>query len=205
MSDAPDPSGWNKRFEGETFLFGEAPNAYLRDKAAGLTPGDALCVADGESRNGVWLAEQGWRVLSLDFSDVAQRKAAALAARRGVEITLEQGDVHGWAYPQARFDLVADIFSQFSTPDERAQKWAGMCRALKPGGWLIVQGYRPKQLDYGTGGPKAVENLYTEAMLREAFGALEIVEITSQDVEVDEGPGHNGMSALIGMVARAPM
>ena len=111
-------------------------------------------VADGEGRNGVWLAEQGLDVLSIDFSPSAQTKARALAAEREVDVTFEQADVHTWHYPQSAFDVVVEIFTQFSSPSERALKWAGMRRGLKSGGLLIIQGYTPKQLQYGTGGPK---------------------------------------------------
>lgn len=200
----PDLDRWNARFDVPDHVFGEAPNSFLARHAAGLSPGRALCVADGEGRNGVWLAQQGWDVLSLDLSAVAQRKAAALAARRGVALTLEQGDVHGWPYPAAAFDLVADIFSQFSPPAERARKWAGLRRTLRPGGHLIVEGYTPRQLVHRTGGPSAAENLYTEPMLRDAFGGLEILVLHEREEVLDEGAGHSGMSALIGLVARKP-
>ncbi len=105
--------------------------------------GKALVVADGEARNGVWLAEQGLDVVSLDFSETAQLKAAALAKERNVKITLVRADVHTWSYPEAAFDVVVEIFTQFSSPDDRARKWAGMSKALKPGGALIIQGYTP--------------------------------------------------------------
>jgi len=92
--------------------------------------GKALAVADGEGRNGIWLAEQGLDVLSIDFSPSAQQKARALAKQRGVTLTITQVDVHTWDYPAATFDVVVEIFTQFSTPAERAQKWAGMRGAL---------------------------------------------------------------------------
>lgn len=201
MATDPDLQSWNRRFETADFVFGEAPNEMFRRYLAGLKAGRALCVADGEGRNGVWAAEKGWSVLSLDFSDVAQRKARDLAARRGVVLELVQADVHAWAYPQGEFDLVADVFSQFSTPDQRAQKWAGMLQALKPGGTLMVVGYTPKQLEYRTGGPSAVENLYTAQMLRDAFGGLRIDILEEKDQILSEGPGHSGLSAVIGLVA----
>ena len=197
----PDLDRWNARFDTADYVFGKAPNAFLARQAAGLAPGRALCVADGEGRNGVWLAERGWEVLSLDFSPVAQQKAAALAARRGVALRLEQGDVHGWSYPEAAFDLVADIFSQFSAPQERARKWQGMRRALRPGGHLIVQGYTPAQLRHRTGGPSQVENLYTPDMLRGAFADLRILHLEEREEDLHEGAGHSGLSAVIGMVA----
>jgi hypothetical protein len=110
--------------------------------------------------------------------------------------------VHDWAFPEAAFDVVADIFTQFSTPPERARKWAGMQRALKPGGLLIIQGYTPRQLHYGTGGPKQHDQLYTLPMLQEAFRGLRDMRIVEEETEMQEGSAHAGMSAVIGMTAR---
>ena len=112
--------------------------------------------------------------------------------------------MHAWDYPDAAFDVVVEIFTQFSSPAERAVKWAGMRRALKPGGLLILQGYTPKQLDYGTGGPKQVENLYTRAMLESAFGDFRDVRMVEEEREIWEGSSHGGMSAMIGLTARKP-
>ncbi|MBM3608282.1 MAG: class I SAM-dependent methyltransferase, partial [Alphaproteobacteria bacterium] len=162
----------------------------------------ALAVADGEGRNGVWLAEQGLDVLSIDFSPNAQVKARALAARRGVTLDIRLADVHNWDYPDAAFDVVAEIFTQFSPPAERAKKWAGMRKALKPGGLMIIQGYTPKQLDYGTGGPKQLENLYTRTMLEEAFAGFRDMNIIEEELEMHEGSSHGGMSAVINFMAR---
>ena len=201
----PDLARWNARYGTDDCVFGERPNAFLRIHAAHLTPGRALCVADGEGRNGVWLAELGWQVVSLDFSDVAQRKAAALAARRSVVLDLVQADVHDWAYPLAAFDLVVDIFSQFSAPADRMLKWQGMRQALKPGSWLILQGYTPDQLRHCTGGPSDPAHLYTEDLLRAAFGDFEQREITEEETVLNEGSGHRGSSAVIGLVARRPL
>jgi len=97
---------------------------------------------------------------------------------------------------------VAEIFTQFSTPAERARKWAGMGRALKPGGLLIIQGYTPRQLHYGTGGPKQIENLYTRALLEAAFRDFRDLRIVEEEVEMHEGASHAGMSAVINLTAR---
>jgi len=112
--------------------------------------------------------------------------------------------VHAWDYPPDAFDVVVEIFTQFSTPAERARKWAGMRRTLKPGGLLIVEGYTPKQLDYGTGGPKEIANLYTRAMLEQTFGDFRDLKIVEEELEIHEGSGHGGMSAVIGLTARKP-
>jgi SAM-dependent methyltransferase len=204
---APDDSSEYERWEGRyrvpEYAFGTEPNYFLAScKALLPRSGKALAVADGEGRNGIWLAEQGLDVLSIDFSPTAQQKARALAKQRGVTIAMAQADVHAWAYPEAAFDVVAEIFTQFSSPAERARKWAGMRKALKPGGLLIIQGYTPKQLQYGSGGPKQIENLYTRAMLDDAFGDMRDVIIVEEEREIFEGTSHGGMSAVINLTAR---
>jgi cyclopropane fatty-acyl-phospholipid synthase-like methyltransferase len=198
-------SFWDERYQGETYLFGEAPNAFLARQAHRLAPGQtALAVADGEGRNGVWLAEQGLSVLSADGSPVAQAKAARLAEARGVSLDLQQVDLAAWDWPRERFDLVAAIFIQFAGPELRAEIFENMKLALKPGGLILLEGYRPEQIAYGTGGPRTPENLYTEAMLREAFADCEILELAAYDAVIEEGAGHSGQSALIDLVARKP-
>ena len=205
MTTSPDFLRWETRFAKPEYEFGKAPNDFLvRCKALLPASGTALAVADGEGRNGVWLAEQGLAVTSVDFSPSAQKKAAALAAERGVSITLIEGDAHAFDYPEAAFDVVAEIFTQFSTPQERPLKWAGMRRALKPGGLLIIEGYAPKQLQYGTGGPKEIEHLYTRDMLKAAFGDFDDVRIDEEERVMHEGAAHAGMSAVINLTARKP-
>ena len=194
---------WEGRFGVADYVFGKQPNYFLAScKTLLPKSGRALAIADGEGRNGVWLAEQGLDVLSIDFSPTAQRKALALAKERNVKLAFERLDVHAWDYPEAAFDVIAEIFTQFSSPAERARKWAGLRKALKPGGLLIIQGYRPKQLQYGTGGPKLVENLYTRAMLEGAFRGFRDIKIVEEDVEIQEGTSHSGMSAVINFTAR---
>jgi SAM-dependent methyltransferase len=198
-------SHWQERYSTPDYRFGKAPNEFLV-RCAPLLPkaGRALAVADGEGRNGVWLATQGLDVLSIDFSPAALAKARALADEHKVAVTFEEADVHAWPYPAQAFDVVVEIFTQFSTPAQRAQKWAGMRRTLKRGGLLIVQGYTPRQLDYGTGGPKQVDHLYTPEMLEQAFGDLADLRIVAEERELNEGAGHAGLSAIIGLTARKP-
>src|SRR5882672_2781671 len=132
------------------FLYGTEPNAFLKARASLLPKtGRALAVADGEGRNGVWLAEQGLDVLSIDFSPTAQAKARALAQDRNVSIATELADATTWRWPEAEFDLVALIFTQFATPTERSAMFGGIRRTLKPGGLLLIQGYAPRQLQFG--------------------------------------------------------
>ena len=119
-----------------------------------------------------------------------------------VTIAFERADVHAWHYPDAAFDVVVEIFTQFSAPADRSRKWAGMRKTLKPDGLLIIQGYTPKQLQYGTGGPSQIENLYTRAMLDEAFRGFRDMQIVEEEVDIHEGTSHGGMSAVINLTAR---
>ncbi|WP_238120160.1 MULTISPECIES: SAM-dependent methyltransferase [unclassified Xanthobacter] len=196
---------WNERYTREDYLFGVAPNAFLARQAPRLTAGGrALAIADGEGRNGIWLAEQGLSVHAVDASSVAQDKARRLAAERGVSLELELVDLADWTWPEAAYDVIAGIFIQFLGPEPRAKMFEGIRRALKPGGLLLLEGYGPKQLEYRTGGPGQRDNLYTEELLRDAFADLEIVELVSYDAEIAEGAAHNGLSALVDLVARKP-
>ena len=194
---------WNERYAGEEFFYGTEPNAFLQSQKALLRPGmRCLAVADGEGRNGVWLAEQGLEVLSVDGSHVAQAKAKKLAQQRGVAMLFEQVDLLQWDWGENEYDVVAAIFIQFVTSPEREQMFAAIKRCLKPGGLLLLQGYTPRQLEYKTGGPPSAENMYTEALLRNAFGDMNILHLREHDDRISEGTGHTGMSALIDMVAR---
>lgn len=194
---------WNQRYEGEALLFGAAPNEYLAAQRARLPrSGRALCVADGEGRNSVWLAQQGLQVDAFDIAERGVAKARALAARHGVAVNYAVADCDALAWPEAQYDVVAAIFVQFADPAMRARLFAGMRRVLKPGGLLVLQGYTPDQLKYRSGGPGRVDHLYTEALLREAFAGDEILELRSYEAVLDEGPQHRGMAALIGLVAR---
>ena len=194
---------WETRFSAPGYLFGKAPNAFLKRNAKLLKAGQkALTIADGEGRNGVFMAELGLDVLSIDFSPTAQAKAKALAKERGVTLRLERADLLTWTWPAAAFDVVAAIFFQFLTPAQRIQVFASIKRALKPGGLLLLEGYGPKQLEYKTGGPPEIENLYTRELLEDAFKDFASVEIEEYDAVIQEGSGHGGMSALIDLVGR---
>jgi cyclopropane fatty-acyl-phospholipid synthase-like methyltransferase len=199
-----DPAGtWNQRFAADGFLFGTEPNAWLRDHAGVWQPGQrVLSVADGEGRNSVWLAKRGLRVDAFDIAEVGVEKARRMAAEQGVSVNFSVADCDGFAWPEAAYDGVAAIFVQFADPALRRRMFTQMQRCLKPGGTLVLQGYTPKQLDYRTGGPPFESHLYTPTLLREAFAAMDIVELREYEADLAEGSGHRGRSALVGLVAR---
>lgn len=194
---------WNQRFSAAGYLFGTEPNAYLRRHADRWQPSARLlCVADGEGRNSVWLARQGFRVDAFDISEVGVRKAQGLAATAGVHVNFAVADGDALAWPTEVYDGIVAIFIQFADPPICERLFAHMVRALKPGGLLVLQGYTPRQLIYGTGGPPFVDHLYTPALLRNALPQMQFSELVSYEDELTEGTQHLGRSALIGLVAR---
>ena len=201
-----DPAGtWNQRFGADDYLFGTEPNEWLRQHARVWTAGQrVLCVADGEGRNSVWLAQRGLQVEAFDIAEVGVAKARRLAAAQGVKVDYQVTDCDSFAWREAHYDGVAAIFVQFADPALRERLFAHMQMSLKPGGTLLLQGYTPTQLDYGTGGPPLASHLYTPELLREAFAAMDIVDLREYEAELAEGTGHQGRSALIGLVARRP-
>lgn len=194
---------WNQRFSEPDYLFGTEPNVYLRDQAAHLPhSGHALCVADGEGRNSVWLARQGLQVQAFDISPIGVAKARKLARKAGVQVDYQIADCDQWKWPKTQFDVVAAIFIQFADPDMRSRLFTRMVQCLKPGGLLILQGYTPRQIEYKTGGPGILANLYTEEQLRHDFAEMDLLELRLYEDELAEGDHHVGRSALVGMRAR---
>ena len=197
----PELERWEKRFSAPDYAFDKEPNAFLKSQEPLLRGRKtALSVADGEGRNGVWLAEQGLDVLTIDFSPAGIAKAQALAKERGVKLRTEIADVTKWHWPKSTFDVVVAIFI-FVDPPDRDALFANLKGAVKPGGLLLIQGYRPKQLEYKTGGPSDAARMYTREILQAAFGDMAILEIREHDSTISEGNSHSGMSALIDLVA----
>ncbi len=196
---------WNQRYDTPDYVFGTEPADFMLAYEHHLKPGlKGLAVADGEGRNSVFMAQRGVETVAMDMSPNALRKAKALAEERGVTVEHIEASLADWHWEPGAYDLVVAVFIQFLSPDERAAAFAGMIETLKPGGVLLLHGYRPEQLGYGTGGPPIAENMYTEALLREHFAGLEILALESYDKEIEEGVGHSGMSALIDLVGRKP-
>lgn len=194
---------WDERFSSPGFLFGTEPNAYLASHRRLFDSGKtALAVADGEGRNSVWMAGLGLEVDAFDISPVGVAKARQLAQAAGVSVNFKVSDCDAWSWRPEAYDYVLAIFVQFADPAMRSRLFANMIATLKPGGYLVLQGYTPKQLDYNTGGPGVLDHLYTVDMLKSAFAELQIIELDDYDAVLDEGRQHSGPSALIGMVAK---
>ena len=199
-----DPgSYWNARFGAEPTVYGEGPNDFFANQLEAMTPGCILLPGDGEGRNAVHAAEQGWSVRSFDASSVGVEKALALAAKRGVSIAAEVGDAAIWE-PGEAFDAIALCYLHLP-PSLRADFHPRVVRWLKPGGALILEGFGPGQLAFTSGGPKALDMLFTTAMLEGDFAELEVQLCVTEESVLDEGPYHQGRAELTRLVARRPL
>jgi SAM-dependent methyltransferase len=194
---------WDRRYAGADYLFGTNPNRFLASCGHLLNEGDrALCIADGEGRNSVWLAGRGLEVDAFDLSPVGVAKARRLAESRGVTVRFEVASAEAWDWPTDAYDIVVAIFIQFAPPAMRRKIFSRVAHALRPGGLLLLEGYRTEQLAYGTGGPPVADQMYSEEQLGDELSELSIERMESYDAVVDEGPAHSGLSALIDVVAR---
>jgi 2-polyprenyl-3-methyl-5-hydroxy-6-metoxy-1,4-benzoquinol methylase len=195
---------WNERFDKEEFIFGKEPNEYLVEKTKEyLKPNNkVLCIADGEGRNGVWLAKQGMQVVGFDASDIALAKAKQFAKENQVEVEYSFSDTDSFDWQANTYDAVVAIFIQFADPAMRERIFEQTYKTLKPGGLFILQGYTPKQLEYKTGGPSLIEHLYTEELIKGLSKDFKILELVSYEKELSEGPRHTGISAILGLVSR---
>lgn len=200
---------WSNRYRdiGDQYLFGTEPSHFLANRADLFKKGEsAILMADGEGRNSIWLAERGLDVAAIEISPVALEKAKKLASSRNVDIDFIQSDMlfHDWNEANfiAKFDWVIGIFIQFVGREGMAQQFQIMKDLTRPGGRVLLHGYTPEQLEYKTGGPSDINNLYTSALLTEAFSGWKVEELIEYEADICEGVGHNGHSALIGMIAQ---
>lgn len=195
---------WDARYATEDYVFGTEPAAFLVREAPRLPPGsDVLCVADGEGRNSVHLARLGHAVTAFDMSPNAVEKARRLAEGAGVQVAFHVARLDDWDW-SAVHDAVVAVFIQFQGPEARAITFERIAGAVRPGGLLLLHGYAPRQVAYGTGGPPHVENMYTPDLLLAAFDGWEVLHADDYDAVIREGRGHDGRSGLIDFVARKP-
>jgi SAM-dependent methyltransferase len=203
MTEFKDPlHRWNSRFSTSGYLFGEEPNKYLKENCELLSKGRVLCIADGDGRNSVWLAEQGFDVTAFDFSPVAVQKARELAKKRSVKIDFVCADWRQFEWKASYFDSVVGIFFQFIGPPERLELFKLMKQSIKVGGSILIQGYGLEQLKYKTGGPDKLDHLYDEDFLKDQFQGYKFLNLKTYTALLNEGSAHSGLSALIGLTVQ---
>jgi SAM-dependent methyltransferase len=191
---------WNERYAQDEFIYGTAPNEFLREVLELLPKGKIILPCDGEGRNAVFAAKLGWEVKAFDFSPSAKEKAETLAKQQGVNPIFEVADIHEKDFKEDSADVVALIYAHFpeglrKIAHQKAVKW------LKPGGKVILEAFNPKQMENLSGGPKNMEMLYTEDMLREDFKELKIENLGSMEINLSEGEFHKGKADVIRLIA----
>ena len=194
---------WDERYRADHYVYGTTPNDFLRTSTAGLAPGRALCLAEGEGRNAVHLAEAGFAATSIDLSEVGVGKTRALAAARGVAVEAHVGDLAEHDLGVERWDLIVSIFAHLP-PAVRRDLHRRVVTALVPGGRLVLEAYTPAQIGRGTGGPQAVELTMTLDALRDELAGLVFDHAAELERPVVEGTGHTGIGAVVQVVARKP-
>ena len=194
---------WDERFSIEDYLFGAEPaQALVRLEHYLIPQGDTLVIADGEGRNSVYLASRGFRVTASDSSTVANVKAKALAANQNVEVNYQVEDFFDIDWSAEQYDNIVGIFFQFIPPDKIKQVLTALRTAIKNGGTLLIHGYTPQQIELATGGPKDVSLMYTKELFEDIFESVEILVNKEYQMQLSEGSGHKGQSALIDFVAK---
>ena len=194
---------WDERYQGEDYVYGTAPNDFLRDQIERIPAGRVLCLAEGEGRNAVFLAEHGFRVTAVDQSSVGLGKARRLATDRDVEIDTVVADLAGFSIEPDAWEGIVSIFAHMP-PAARRHIHREAVRGLRSGGVLVLEAYRPEQLQYKTGGPPTAEMMMDLDGLRTELSGLEF-EFAAETVrDIHEGPPHHGPGAVVQVLARKP-
>lgn len=196
---------WNARYKKSGFRFGIEPNEYLVQQCKDIPfNGKALCLADGEGRNGVWLAKQGFNVTSVDISSEGMAKAKKLADEQGVSIQFDVADIKFYPFELQEFDLVVSIF--FHTPSLLRQEiHQKVIKSLKPGGTFILESYAPAQISQRTGGPKEVELLLNLTDVLKDFSTCIVKHQFSGTRIVIEGDAHQGNAYVTQLTVKKPI
>lgn len=196
-------SMWDERYSASDYAYGTEPNDFLKSVASRIPAGPVLCLAEGQGRNAVYLASLGHDVLAVDQSPVGLERARELAVSRGVKITTEVADLSNFIIEPGSWSGIVAIFAHLP-PALRARVFAAAVRGLAPGGAFVLEAYRPKQLEYGTGGPKDVSMLMSLDALRAELAGLRIDHGIETEREIHEGDYHHGRSAVVQILAFKP-
>ncbi len=194
---------WDERYGAEHYVYGTDPNDFLVEAVRDLRRGRALSLAEGEGRNAVWLASQGFEVWSVDQSAAGVAKTRRLARERGVTVHAGLGRLEELEIEPGSWDLIVSIFAHVPAATRRRVHRA-VVAGLRPGGTFVLEAYAPAQVGYGTGGPKDVALLAGLAELVGELEGLEVVSGAELEREVVEGTLHTGRAAVVQLIARRP-
>lgn len=192
---------WNDRYSETDYVYGTEPNEYLRERLSKLSPGKILFPCEGEGRNSVYAAEQGWEAIGFDSSIEGNKKAQRLAKEKNVTIQYDISSVTDYPYPIASFDAVG-IFYAHMPSSIRKDFHSQLIRSLKPGGAILLEVFDKDQLGRPSGGPKDLDMLYTPEILAEDFAETKILELKKEIITLHEGKYHEGEGVVLRLFAR---
>ncbi len=191
---------WNERYSQTEYAFGKQPNDFLVQVIHQIPTGRVLCLAEGEGRNAVYLAQQGCRVTAVDASPVGLEKARKLAAERSVEIETIVADLAEFPIQPDSWDAIVSIFCHLP-PTIRAHVHRQVVTGLRSGGVFVLEAYTPRQLAFKTGGPPTAELTMELATLQQELKGLEFNHAVELERDIQEGLFHRGRSAVVQVVA----
>jgi len=195
---------WDERYTEAFVSYGTEPNDWLREVADKIPEGPILCLAEGEGRNAVFLAERGHDVTAVDLSEVGLENAKKLAGERGVAVTTIVANLADFDMGESQWAGIISVWAHMPRP-LRAKVHAACVEALRPGGVFVLEAYTPRQLDQpGKGGPPVEEMLMRPEDLREELEGLTFERCDEVDRDVQEGRYHVGLSATVQVLARKP-
>jgi 2-polyprenyl-3-methyl-5-hydroxy-6-metoxy-1,4-benzoquinol methylase len=197
---------WNERYANEEFAYGEEPNNYLKEQLTKLDAGKILFPAEGEGRNAVFAAKEGWTVSAFDISNEGLRKALQLAEKNNVSIDYQIGELQALSYQEEQFDVIALIYAHFPA-NIKSQLHKELDKYLRKGGIIIFEAFSKNHLDYlakneKVGGPKDIESLFSIEEIEADFNNYEIIELKETVIHLNEGIYHNGEGSVIRFVGR---
>ena len=194
---------WDERYKSDEYIYGKDPNEFLANAVGKIPKGKVLCVAEGEGRNAVFLAEHGYEVTAVDSSAVGLEKARQLAQERGISIQTIVCDLAHFNIEPQSWDGVVSIFAHVP-PQVRKELHEKIVKGLRPGGVLILESYRPDQLKYGTGGPPTAELMMTLEGLEKELKGLNFDYGVELDRDVVEGKFPTGKGAVVQVIGVKP-
>ena len=192
---------WDERYSTENYAYGTKANDFLVSMIDRLPTGKILCLAEGEGRNAVWLAEQGNEVTAVDASQVGLQKANRLAEARGVKITTVHADLADYDIGKQQWDAIISIFCHL--PAALRQELHRRCIAgLRDDGMILLEAYTPLQLEYNTGGPPVAEMMMDADSVRSELDGLEFLHLQECVRDIHEGEFHSGTGAVVQLLAK---
>lgn len=197
---------WNDRYSKSGYAYGQDPNEFLKGQLAHHPPGAILFPAEGEGRNAVYAARQGWRVSAFDISAAGQKKAFQLALTHQVSIDYQVGELNQLNYHASQFDAIALIYAHFP-PEIKSSYQRMLSNFLRVGGILIFEAFSKKHLEYVTknpdvGGPRDEASLFSIEEIQHDFTNYDIILLEEKEIELSEGVFHNGLASVIRFVGK---